>query len=150
MRIHMIGCWKNKLHPQKSNLPVAFADLYPTLLSLMGMEAQIPACVQTRNWKRLLLDEEIQTPEDAFQPYYYCIPSDSTSGRRGIRTSRYTYVTEVEEGRLVRVWLYDRLRDPNQLHNIAESQPALCDSLKRTLSSWLEQTHDSFAKYLKQ
>ena len=34
----------------ESDLPMAFADLYPTLLSLMGMEAQIPASVQTHNW----------------------------------------------------------------------------------------------------
>ena len=149
MRIPMICCWKGKLHPQKSDLPMAFADLYPTLLSLMGMEAQIPASVQTHNWGPLLLNKEIQTPEEAFQPYYFCVPSDSTSGRRGIRTARYTYVTEVEEGQPTHVWLYDRLHDPNQLHNLAESQPALCDSLKRTLSSWLEQTHDPFEKYLK-
>lgn len=149
MRIPMICCWKDKLHPQKSDLPMAFADLYPTLLSLMGMEAQIPASVQTHNWGPLLLNEEIQTPEEAFQPYYFCVPSDSTSGRRGIRTARYTYVTEVEEGQPTHVWLYDRLHDPSQLHNLAESQPALCDSLKRTLSSWLEQTHDPFEKYLK-
>lgn len=96
-----------------------------------------------------MLNEEIQTPEEAFQPYYFCVPSDSTSGRRGIRTARYTYVTEVEEGQPTHVWLYDRLHDPSQLHNLAESQPALCDSLKRTLSSWLEQTHDPFEKYLK-
>lgn len=149
MRIPMICCWKDKLYPQKSDLPMAFADLYPTLLSLMGMEAQIPASVQTHNWGPLLLNEEIQTPEEAFQPYYYCVPSDSTSGRRGIRTARYTYVTEVEEGQPTHVWLYDRLHDPSQLHNLAENQPALCDSLKRTLSSWLEQTHDPFEKYLK-
>ena len=41
------------------------------------------------------------------------------------------------------------VQTPNQLHNLAKSQPALCDSLKRTLSSWLEQTHDPFEKYLK-
>ena len=29
MRIPMICCWKGKLHPQKSDLPMAFADLYP-------------------------------------------------------------------------------------------------------------------------
>ena len=109
MRIPMICCWKGKLHPQKSDLPMAFADLYPTLLSLMGMEAQIPASVQTHNWGPLLLNKEIQTPKEAFQPYYFCVPSDSTSGRRGIRTARYTYVTEVEEGQPTHVWLYPLL-----------------------------------------
>ena len=43
---------------------MAFADLSSHLLSLMGMEAQIPASVQTHNWGPLLLNEEIQTPEE--------------------------------------------------------------------------------------
>ena len=32
MRIPMICCWKNELHPQQTDLPVAFADLCPTML----------------------------------------------------------------------------------------------------------------------
>ena len=50
MRIPNDLLLEGQLHPQKSDLPMAFADLYPTLLSLMGMEAQIPASVQTHNW----------------------------------------------------------------------------------------------------
>lgn len=47
IRIPMICCWKNKLHPQQTDLPVAFADLYPTMLSLMGMKDQTPSTVQS-------------------------------------------------------------------------------------------------------
>lgn len=148
MRIPMICCWKGRLHPQRSDLPVAFADLYPTLLSLMGRKAEIPSTVQTHDWSRYFLQEQIQTPEDAFQPYYYCEPSDPTSGRRGIRTARYTYVVDVQKGKVTQTWLYDRTTDPGQLHNVAESQPARCDSLRQTLIQWLGKTHDPFVKYL--
>lgn len=148
MRIPMICCWKGRLHPQRSNLPVTFADLCPTMLSLLGLEKQLPPTVQTRDWSCLLLQKHIQTPGKTFQPYYYCEPSDSTSGRRGIRTSRYTYVAEVLKGKPTQVWLYDRTNDPAQLHNVAESQPARCDSLHQALIQWLEQTHDPFGRYL--
>ena len=47
IRIPMICCWKNKLHPQQTDLPVAFADLYPTMLSLMEMKDQTPSTVQS-------------------------------------------------------------------------------------------------------
>lgn len=127
---------------------MTFADLCPTMLSLLGLEKQLPPTVQTRDWSCLLLQKHIQTPGKTFQPYYYCEPSDSTSGRRGIRTSRYTYVAEVLKGKPTQVWLYDRTNDPAQLHNVAESQPARCDSLHQALIQWLEQTHDPFGRYL--
>ncbi len=114
----------------------------------MGRQAEIPSTVQTHDWSRYLLQEQIQTPEDAFQPYYYCVPSDPTSGRRGIRTARYTYVVDVQKGKVTQTWLYDRTTDPGQLHNVAESQPARCDALHQTLLQWLGKTHDPFIKYL--
>lgn len=90
---------ENKLHPQQTDLPVAFADLYPTMLSLMGMKDQIPSTVQSYDWSQHFLQEKIHTPQETIQPYYYCVPSNPTSGKRGIRTSRYTYVVAFEKGR---------------------------------------------------
>lgn len=149
MRIPMICCWKNKLHPQQTNLPVAFADLCPTMLSLMGMKDQIPSTVQSYDWSQHFLQEKIHTPQETIQPYYYCVPSDPTSGKRGIRTSRYTYVVAFEKGKKTQTWLYDRKNDPDQLHNLASRKPSLCDSLNQKLLLWLEQTHDPFSSYLK-
>jgi arylsulfatase A-like enzyme len=68
MRIPMICCWKNKLHPQQTDLPVAFADLYPTMLSLMGMKDQIPSTVQSYDWSQHFLQEKIHTPRKPFNP----------------------------------------------------------------------------------
>lgn len=149
MRIPMICCWKNELHPQQTDLPVAFADLCPTMLSLMGMKDQIPSTVQSYDWSQHFLQEKIHTPQETIQPYYYCVPSDPTSGKRGIRTSRYTYVVAFEKGKKTQTWLYDRKNDPDQLHNLASRKPSLCDSLNQKLLLWLEQTHDPFSSYLK-
>lgn len=90
----------------------SFADLCPTMLSLMGMKDQIPSTVQSYDWSQHFLQEKIHTPQETIQPYYYCVPSDPTSGKRGIRTSRYTYVVAFEKGKKTQTWLYDRKTIP--------------------------------------
>lgn len=148
MHIPMIVSWKGQLAPQKSQLPIALGDLYPTLLSMMGMKETIPESVQTFDWSSYLQENGQKPAEDIPQLYYYCVPSDPSSGRRGIRTSRYTYVIEIEKGALRQEWLFDRMADPAQLHNIAKEQPACCDSLQKILRTRLTQTNDSIIKYL--
>ena len=44
MRIPMMISWPEKITPRRdSTLMIAFADLYPSLLSLMGFKDRIPA-----------------------------------------------------------------------------------------------------------
>lgn len=148
MHIPMIVCWKGQLAPQKSTLPIALGDLYPTLLSMMGMGNSIPESVQTLDWSKYLSGNH--TPDKEIpQPYYYCVPSDPSSGRRGLRTSRYTYVIEIEKGERKQEWLFDRLADPAQMHNIAKEHPECCDSLQTMLHTQLLETEDTFINYLK-
>lgn len=147
MHIPMIVSWKGQLYPRKSQLPVALGDLYPTLLSMMGMGSRIPGSVQTYNWSGYLSEDRVPEKEVP-QPYYYCVPSDPSSGKRGVRTSRYTYVVEVEKGIRKQEWLFDRLADPAQMHNLAKEEPVRCDSLQTVLKDLLTQTNDSFIKYL--
>ena len=55
----MIISWPAKIKPRKDDrLMIAFADLYPSLLSLMGFRKEIPETVQTfdlsvRFWERV-------------------------------------------------------------------------------------------------
>lgn len=56
MRIPMIISWPAKIKPRKDDrLMIAFADLYPSLLSLMGFRKEIPETVQTFDLSRQIL-----------------------------------------------------------------------------------------------
>ena len=70
MRIPMILSWPDQIKPRKSDpLMIAFADLYPTLLSMMGFSKEIPETVQTFD-----LSNEVLTgknKKDLVQPYYF-------------------------------------------------------------------------------
>lgn len=52
----MIISWPAKIKPRKDDrLMIAFADLYPSLLSLMGFRKEIPETVQTFDLSRQIL-----------------------------------------------------------------------------------------------
>ena len=67
---------------------IAFADLYPTLLSIMGFQQQIPEEVQTFNLASVLLCGKENN--HIVQPYYYIQSSNPATETkcRFSRTSR--------------------------------------------------------------
>ena len=66
-------------------------------------------------------------------------------GRRGVRTLTHTLVISREEGKADDVTLFDRVKDPFQLKNIAAAEPALVRELVTTeLLPWLERNKDPF------
>jgi N-acetylglucosamine-6-sulfatase len=92
----------------------ATVDLAPTVLAAADAEAGLP--VDGRNllplargegsdWDTLLVQGGPRTPAEGPGWFY-----------RGVRTDRYTYI-EYRQSREVE--LYDRRRDPHQLHNLA-------------------------------
>lgn len=147
MRVPMIISWPGKIQPRKeSKLMIAFADLYPTLLSLMGLKEEIPETVQTFD-----LSEEILTGKerpDLAQPYYYIRFDNPATGYRGLRSPAYTYVVHATEGTIDEVILFDRRKDPYQTDNVASTHPGLVRNFNRQLKAWLESTNDSFADFL--
>jgi N-acetylglucosamine-6-sulfatase len=93
-------------------------DLAPTILGLTGARAGLP--IDGRNllpvargnrpgWHTTLIQGGPRSPASGPGWFY-----------RGVRTDRYTYVEYRQSGA---VELYDRRRDPHQLHNLA-GQPA--------------------------
>lgn len=147
MRIPMIISWPRKIQPRRDNrLMIGFADLYPSLLSLMGFRRDIPASVQTYD-----LSEEIltgQTGKDIAQPYYYVQFDNHATGYRGLRTQTYTYVVHATDGKVDDIILFDRAKDPYQMNNIAGRHPELLSRLGKQLKEWLTKTGDPFAAYI--
>lgn len=147
MRIPLIVSWPEKLVPRRdSTLMISFADLYPSLLSLMGFKGQIPAEVQTLDLSASILSPD--KTQEVVQPYYYILPENLTTGYRGLRTKKYTFVVHATNGQTDEWILFDREQDPFQLNNIASGQPELVKQFSSRLKGWLKKTNDPFANCL--
>lgn len=147
MRIPMMISWPEKIAPRRdSTLMIAFADLYPSLLSLMGFKEQIPAEVQTFDLSASILSPE--KAQEVVQPYYYLLPENLMTGYRGLRTKKYTFVVHATNGRTDEWILFDREQDPFQRNNIAPDQPALIKQFSSQLKDWLKKTNDPFMNCL--
>lgn len=145
MRIPLFISWPQRIQPRRdSTTRIAFADLYPSLLSLMGFKKEIPSQVQTFDLSRRMLKGKGAQPE--FQPYYWIDVPHQDSGLRGLRTDRYTFVVEIKEGKIAGRMLFDRQSDPYQMHNMAGERPKLVKALEKKLKIWLAKTNDPLAK----
>lgn len=147
MRVPVIISWPRKIQPRKDDkLMIAFADLYPSLLSLMGFRREIPASVQTFDLSKEILTGK--AGKEIAQPYYYVQFDNPASGYRGLRTPTYTYVVHATNGKADDVILFDRTKDPYQMNNIAGRHPELVSRLGKQLKEWLTKTGDPFASYI--
>lgn len=147
MRVPMIISWPEKIKPKVDNKTmIAYADLYPTMLSMMGLQNKIPLEVQTFDVSSALLsDKEMQ---DLVQPYYYIQPSNQSTGYRGLRTANHTFAVHATNGEIDNIILFDRNKDPYQMKNIAKEQPQKVQQFTKQLKTWLKKTEDPFLNYL--
>lgn len=144
MSVPMIVRWPERIRPRRdARLQIAFADLAPTMLALMGFEKDIPAEMQTFNLAAQVLKEGKKGP--AFQPYYRCDPSNLKTGFRGIRDHRYTFALRFDDGKIGDIYLFDREKDSYQLDNIAGRNDRLVKKFKGLLKEWLLKTEDVLA-----
>lgn len=147
LRIPMIISFPNKIHARRdSSLMISFADLYPSLLSLMGFKKDIPEQVQTFDLSTFILSDKKKA--SVVQPYYFIQPGNPSSGYRGLRTGRYTFAIHTTNGKPDEWILFDREQDPFELQNCAPSNPGLIKDFTKQLKKWLIKTNDPFAAYL--
>ncbi len=135
-RVPLILSVPGQAYPgSKTNALVECVDVYPTLAEICGLTA--PAGVEGISLKPLLAEPERSWKRAAFSQY----PRSRTSNRhRGhgdimgysVRTDRHRYVQwrEWETRRVVARELYDYVKDPHEMHNIAE-QPGQSDVVRR-------------------
>lgn len=130
--------------PRSADSPITSADVMPTLLGLSRLS--VPCTVEGTDFSPFLTGEA-QSPADA--ALLACIqPSGeyrrALGGReyRGIRTSRHTYVRDLEGPWL----LYDNDADPYQLANLVGDPDStdLRSILDSRLDGLLHQARDPF------
>jgi hypothetical protein len=83
------------------------------------------------------------------QPYYYIQLGDSTTGYRGWKTQRYTLAIHCTKGKIDQKILFDRMKDTQEMCNIANKYPTVVKRLSLELKDWLVRTNDNFSNYLK-
>ena len=127
---------------------VETVDLVPTLLELLGVPAPEALEVQGRSLVPLILGPEVESaPERAvFSSALALAPRHADRGYRfelggqihSLRTERWKLVRYPgTDGEVLE--LYDLARDPGELENRADSEPALRDEYLGRLERWMSQ-----------
>jgi len=124
------------------DLLLSTPDLCPTLLGLAGLGEHIPDAVQGADRSRVLCTGQGERPEAAL--YISPGPEHGRGGARGLRTHRYTFVVQRPEDPAdpPRHLLFDSQRDPYQMTNIADREPALVADFHDRLRSRLDAVDD--------
>ena len=141
MRIPMIISWPDQIKPRRDDkLMIAFADLYPSLLSMMGFQKEIPSTVQTFDLGNAIITGE---PKEIVQPYYFVKYDNHATGYRGLRTSTHTFAVHATNGKIDETVLFDRTKDPYQMDNIAGQSPRLVRQFNKQLKACILYTSDA-------
>lgn len=137
--------------PRWDDLLLSPPDLCPTLLGLAGLGEHVPDGVQGVDRSAVLLTGEGERPELAL--YRNPGPEDGPPEYRGLRTHRYTFVTQHPDAPAgpeapddqPRRLLYDSEADPYQMSNIADREPALVAEFEQRLWAELDAIGDPWA-----
>ncbi len=130
--------------PRPIEAPINTPDIMPTVLSLCGVP--VPSTAEGEDFSRLILGQK--EPSDAgaliMCPSPFGEWTRANGGReyRGVRTTRYTYVRDLDGPWL----LYDNAEDPFQLRNLVADPAcaAIRSDLEERLRARLAQTGDEF------
>ena len=148
MRVPLLIRWPGKLRPRREDLLLSTPDLYPTLLDLMGFRSDIPRTVEGSSHASLLLSGKGQKPTS--QLYLWTPLGQPDWGRRGIRTLTHTLIISLMPDKAPERVLFNNVKDPYQMKNIASENPELFQKLvKDELIPLLEKTKDPWLKNFK-
>jgi hypothetical protein len=120
--------WANDLAPSRVSTPVALLDVAPTLLAYLGLEP-LPSAeghdLRTGTPDRPIYSE---TPLNLVEVSFFA---------NAVTDGRWRYIWDVRGNT---VELYDLDADPDELHNLANSNPSKAAELRARLAAWLDST----------
>lgn len=111
-------------HGQHTDALAELVDLYPTLGSLAGIEADLPKRLEGDNLKPVIQDPATVIKDAAFTQHqrpFYGPPSKWIAWGYSIRTERWRYTEwrEIKTGKVMDRELYDHPSDPTETRNLA-------------------------------
>ncbi len=119
-----------QLKPRTDDLMLGSCDIMPTLLGLAGLESDIPDDLDGADYADVLLGQAspVARPEAAFFFRNVNGPIDENGKVHdfvtdfiGIKTHEYSFWISRESKDCAPLGLYDNVKDPYQLHNLAET-----------------------------
>lgn len=152
MNIPFIIRWPEKLKPRHDDLLISAPDIYPTIIDLLGFKNDIPDVVEGTSFADYLIKGKGEKPGSQLyfivrhnrlmsKPEEY--PNNLAYDERGIRTHQYTLMINKINEDSAGIYLWDRIKDPFQMNNIASDKPGLVDKLyEEELLPWLVKTND--------
>jgi len=141
MRVPFLLRWPGRIKPGRDDLLLSTPDICPTLLDLLGFGAAIPQTVEGTSHARLILTG--RGPRPSSQLFLMIPYARPWRGQRGVRTSRYTLTIAREMGKPEQITLFDDVKDPYQMRDMAPANPYFVrDLIEKDLSPWLKKTRD--------
>ena len=121
LRVPFLMRWPGHIRPGTKIREIAGAiDILPTLCALTGVPLDSKKPLDGRSLKPLLLGEEVDWSDRMLF---------SLQGKRiSVRTQRHRLDADGK--------LFDMSTDPGQTTNVAESQPAIAERLRKAVSDW--------------
>lgn len=145
-RIPLIIRWPGKLKPGTNDLHIGVPDMMPSLLSLMGLDQQIPPGAEGQDLSEYFPGKKAGGPE--FTLYLVCNPWNALGGMRGLRNDRYTFVMQRDnDGEETGTLLFDNQSDPFQLKNISNDEPTLVKKYKKQVFDKIKNINDPWIIY---
>ena len=151
--VPMIIRYPEKIRPHVDTTLMSSVDIMPTLLSMAGLQGQIPQSAEGQDLSSILMekDEACQAPTAAL--YIRNVngevaPDGKVSGffpvARGIRTATHTMEIAISrKGTLAGVKIFDDKADPYQMHPIDwRTNPQLFATLTDILRDKLREAND--------
>ena len=120
----------------RSDLPVASIDLYPTLLELSGAEPPPGQPLDGISWAAVLRGGHPPARERMFW-HFPCYVGRATPAS-AIRAGDFKLIEFFEDGG--RVELYDLRADPHEEHDLSRVQPDRTRTLAAALHAWQRET----------
>ncbi len=153
LRVPFVLYWKGRVAARiDNNCLMSYADIYPSLLEMMGLKSLIPPSVEGKSYAQYLLSGKGEFPEyQYFMGHLEVNPNtdtlDVSGGFRGIRTKDFKLAYE-HEGDSLRKYLFNLNQDPFELKNIYGQLPEVTEKLNNQLVRKLQESHDPFLKNL--
>ncbi len=149
LRVPFILYWKGHVLPAiDSKCLLSYPDIYPTLLSMMGMENKIPKTVQGKSYASYMLNRKGAFPQQQFFMGNITAP-DLKTGFRGVRTQEYKlayFKKNVSDS--LHSYLFDLKKDPFEMNNLYGQFPVIKKNLESKLVKWLRKNKDPFVQLI--
>ena len=161
MNVPFLIRYPAKLEPHVSDILLSTPDIMPTLLSMAGLESEIPTAVQGNDLSRFFYSPNTATDEVPPQAVLYLSNQGGDKdeagkiisyfpGARGIKTSTHTMSIYINrQKQLKEVLLFDDANDPYQMNPLPyQEHPELFASLCNQMAALLHKANDPWAREL--